>query len=282
MYNNVTPSARAYFKLVGEKELLSLEEEQELGKRILNGDSEAKRTLVESNLRLVVHIAKAYVVNRFDIPILDLIQEGNMGLMHAAEKFDYRLGYRFSTYATFWIKQAILKAIGELSRQVRLPDNVIRILSKVKKFKTEYFQKHQKEPELKDIAAALNIPIARLTYILEGSKNIISFDAAVSETNDDNETTIGELLEDTLIETPEVAAIKKSTNETIGQVLDTLSKREKEVIEMRFGINQNGAKTLEDCSRHFGLTKERIRQIENSALTKLRNPVRANKLKELL
>lgn len=269
---------KLYLNSINSKKLLTYEEEQELGVRILKGDKAAKKELVEHNLRLVVSVAKQYV-NKSRLTFLDLIQEGNLGLIKAADKFDYTLGYKFSTYATYWIKQSISRAIVEQSKTIRLPDHIVSILSKVNKFKSDYYQKNNQEPEIDTIAAALKISPKKLQNIMDNCKDTISINSTVG--NDEDDTTLEELIEDKNVVMPEKAAVQESTKICINQILNTLDKREKEIIEMRFGLNQT-AKTLEDCSKHFGITRERVRQIENEALKKLRNPIRANKLKDLL
>lgn len=275
----VTSSVKLYLNSINSKKLLSYEQEQELGKKAATGDSSAKQELVECNLRLVVSIAKKYI-NKSHLTLLDLIQEGNLGLMKAADKFDYSKGYKFSTYATYWIKQAITRAIAEQSKIIRLPDHIIGILGKINKFKNEYTQKYNKEPDIKAIANALGITQKKLQEILDNTKDTVSINAAVGEDEDD--ATLEDLIEDKKSLSPEKVAIQESTKDTINKMLGTLDKREKEVIEMRFGLNGYTARTLEDCSKHFKVTRERVRQIENEALKKLRNPIRANKLKELL
>lgn len=275
----MTNSIKLYLNSINSKKILTYNQEQELCKRITSGDAAAKKELIECNLRLVVSIAKRYI-NKSHLTFLDLIQEGNVGLMKAVDKFDYKLGYKFSTYATYWIKQAISRAIIEQSKTIRLPDHIVGLLSKINKFKNEYSQKYNKEPDMKTLAAAFNMPQKKLQEIIDNSKDTISINAAVGEDEDD--TTLEDLIEDKKSLSPEKVAIQDSTKELINKMLNTLDKREKEVLEMRFGLNGGQARTLEDCSKHFKITKERIRQIENEALKKLRNPIRANKLKDLL
>lgn len=275
----MTNSIKLYLNSINSKKILTYNQEQELCKRITSGDAAAKKELIECNLRLVVSIAKKYI-NKSHLTFLDLIQEGNVGLMKAVDKFDYKLGYKFSTYATYWIKQAISRAIIEQSKTIRLPDHIVGLLSKINKFKNEYSQKYNKEPDMKTLAAAFNMPQKKLQEIIDNSKDTISINAAVGEDEDD--ATLEDLIEDKKSLSPEKVAIQDSTKELINKMLNTLDKREKEVLEMRFGLNGGQARTLEDCSKHFKITKERIRQIENEALKKLRNPIRANKLKDLL
>lgn len=275
----IASSVKLYLNSINGKKLLTYEKEQELGKRAAMGDSAAKQELVECNLRLVVSIAKKYV-NKSHLTLLDLIQEGNLGLMKAVDKFDYSKGYRFSTYATYWIKQSISRTIVEQSKTIRLPDHIVGILGKINKFKNEYSQKYNKEPDTKTIALALGMPQRKLQELINSTKDTISINAAVGE--DDDDATLEDLIEDKKSLSPEKVAIQDSTKDMINKMLSTLDKREQEVLEMRFGLNGYTARTLEDCSKHFKVTRERVRQIENEALKKLRNPIRANKLKELL
>lgn len=275
----VTSLVKLYLNSINSKKLLSYKQEQELGKKAATGDFAAKQELVECNLRLVVSIAKKYI-NKSHLTFLDLIQEGNLGLIKAVDKFDYKLGYKFSTYATYWIKQAISRAIVKQSKTIRLPDHIVCLLNKINKFKNEYFQKYNKEPDIKTIAIKFNMSQKKLQEIIDNSKDTVSMNAAVSD--DDDDTTLEDLIEDKKSLSPEKVAIQDSTKELINKMLNTLDKREKEVLEMRFGLNGGQARTLEDCSKHFKITKERVRQIENEALKKLRNPIRANKLKDLL
>ena len=259
--------------------LLTYIEEQNLCKKVASGDLIARQKLIESNLRLVVSIAKQYK-SKSKLSFLDLIQEGNIGLMRAADKFDYSLGYKFSTYATYWIKQSILKAIMDQTKNIRIPAHIVDILSKINIFKSQYIQKYNKEPSIETIAKDLNISNRKIKDIIENTKDTISINTTIS--SDDDESSIEELVEDKKAISPESAAIQENTKETLSILLNTLSDREKAVIEMRFGLDGKDTKTLEECGKRLNITKERVRQIENSALRKLRNPIRTEKIKELL
>lgn len=274
-----TSSVRLYLNSIKNTKLLTYQEEQELGKRILTGDAAARKKLIEANLRLVVSVAKKYI-NKSSLTFLDLIQEGNIGLIKAVDKFDYSLGFKFSTYATYWIKQSISRAMVEQSKSIRLPDHIVCLLSKVKQFKNEYFQKYNKEPEITTIAEALKMPAAKLQEILEKSKDTISLSSAIGDGDED--ATIEDVIEDKQAAAPDKQVEQLLIKETLQKVLKTIDAREREVIEMRFGLNGKPAQTLDECSKYFGLTKERIRQIENEALKKLRNPARISKIKGLL
>lgn len=272
-------SLKLYLNSIKFIPLLTYTEEQTLCKKAANGDLIARQKLIESNLRLVVSIAKQYK-SKSKLSFLDLIQEGNIGLMRAADKFDYNLGYKFSTYATYWIKQSILKAIMDQTKNIRIPAHIVDLLSKINTFKSQYIQKYNKEPSIEVIAKNLNVPSKKIKDIIETTKDTVSINTTIS--NDDDESSIEELVEDKKAISPEAAAIQENTKETLSTLLNTLSDREKTVIEMRFGLDGKDTKTLEECGKRLNITKERVRQIENSALRKLRNPVRTEKIKELL
>ena len=236
----VTSSVKLYLNSINTKKLLTYEQEQVLGKKILEGDAAAKQELIESNLRLVVSIAKKYI-NKSHLTFLDLIQEGNIGLMRAVDKFDYKKGYKFSTYATYWIKQAISRAIVEQSKTIRLPDHIVGILSKINQFKNEYTQKYNKEPDVKTIATNLNMSTKKIQEIIDNTKDTISINAAVGDGEDD--ATLEDLIEDNKSLPPEKIAIQNATKDTINKILHTLDKREREILEMRFGLNGQEART---------------------------------------
>ena len=273
----VLEATRAYMHQISRIPLLSFEEEQSLGKRIAEGDEEAKTILAESNLRLVVSIAKKYLT-RTNIPFLDLIQEGNLGLMRAIDKFDYTKGYKFSTYATWWIRQAISKMVVEQSRMIRIPMHMIEALSKMSTVSRDLYQELKREPTTAEIAKRMGITEDKVKELQTIVKEPTSMDTRI---NDDDETTVGDLIADDTEESPLEEVYHEEVNRTILEVLATLEEREKEIIIMRFGIGDNKPKTLEEIGKHFNLTRERIRQIEEKALRKLRNPIRSNQLKTM-
>ena len=271
----VLEATRAYMRQISRIPLLTFEEEQDLGKRIAAGDEDAKTALAESNLRLVVSIAKKYLT-RTTIPFLDLIQEGNLGLMRAIDKFDYTKGYKFSTYATWWIRQAISKMVVEQSRMIRVPMHMIEALSKMSTVSRELYQELRREPTAAEIAKRMSTTEDKVKELQNIVKEPTSMDTHI---NDDDETTVGDLIADDTDDSPIEEIYHEEVNKTILDVLSTLEEREKEVIIMRFGLEDNKPKTLEEIGKHFNLTRERIRQIEDKALRKLRNPVRSGILK---
>ena len=276
--NYVPEAIKSYINAISQIPLLSLEEEQSLGERIKKGDEEAKTQLAESNLRLVVSIAKHYV-HRTRIPFLDLIQEGNIGLMRAVDKWDYALGYRFSTYATYWIKQSISKVITEQSRAIRVPIHAIEQLSKMNKITNELFQELQREPIAAEIAEKMGITIEKVKELQNIVKEPVSIDQTI---NDEEDATVADLVADTSIESPLIDLHKEEVCRKIQDVLSTLEEREADILCRRYGILNNRPQTLEEVGNAYGLSKERIRQIENKALNKLRHPIRANMLKDYL
>lgn len=274
----VLDATRAYMKSIGNIPLLTAEEEQELGARIAQGDQEARERLIESNLRLVASIAKHYLYHS-KIPYLDLVQEGNIGLATAVDKWDYTMGYKFSTYATYWIKQSISKAVAENSRMIRLPAHIIESLNKLNKITHTLYQELNREPTVAEIAALMGISEKKVKELREIVKEPISIDQNL---NDEDDTTIGDLIADEETEFPIDILYKEKVSSTITSVLSTLESREAEVISLRYGLGNKKPKTLEEIGGIFGLSKERIRQIENKALSKLRHPMRANMLKNYL
>lgn len=274
----IPDATRAYMYQIGRIPLLSFEQEQELGQRIAAGDEEARNKLIESNLRLVVSIAKRYT-GRSRMSFLDLVQEGTMGLIRAVDKFDYTMGYKFSTYATYWIRQAISKAVAEQSRTIRVPMHIIEALSKLNTVSRKLFQELEREPTAQELAAHMNIPLDKVKELLTIVKEPTSLDTTLT---DDDETTVGDLVADESNEDFDTPLYQEQVANTIQEVLMTLEPREQEVVTMRYGLKGTRAYTLEEIGAHYGLTKERIRQIEDKALRKLRNPIRSERLKHCL
>lgn len=273
----VLDGVKAYLKSIGNHPRLTAEQEKSLSVRALNGDRTAINELVECNLLLVVSIAKKYY--GCGLPLLDLIQEGNLGLIKAAEKYDGSKGFRFSTYATYWIRQAISRALGDQSRTIRIPANMIELLSKVKKATAELTQKLNRQPTNEEIAKYLEIEIEKVQIVMNLSQTTTSLDTPV---DDEGETSIGDLIADHSAENPFNKLIEEANIQIINTVFDTLPSREAEILRMRFGINTEKTMTLEEVGNYYGLTRERIRQIENKAIRKLRHPMRAKMLKEAM
>lgn len=273
----VLDGVKAYLKSIGNHPRLSFDQEKELSIKALAGDRDAVNTLVECNLLLVVSVAKKYY--GCGLPLLDLIQEGNLGLIKAAEKYDGSRGFRFSTYATYWIRQAISRALGDQSRTIRIPANMVELLSKVKKATAELTQKLGRAPSDKEIAAHMDIELDKVQTVMDLAQATTSLDTPV---DDEGETCMGDLIADHGAENPMANIIREANSQIIAAVFDTLGSREAEILKMRFGIDADKAMTLEEVGQHYGLSKERIRQIENKAIRKLRNPIRAKMLKEAM
>lgn len=273
----VDNSIKIYMREMGQFSMLSAEKEVELANRIAEGDQSAKNELVEANLRLVVSLARHY--QGCGLSYQDLIQEGNIGLIKAAEKFDVSKGFRFSTYASWWIKQALSRAIADQSRTIRIPVHMTENINKFKKTERELLSQLNREPKIKEIADAMGISEKQAKEIQSYIVEPTSLDIQVG---DDDDTTIGSFIEDTHFVNPESAYIKESNGDVVNAVLDTLSDREANILRLRFGIGGKKAMTLEEVGKEYGLTRERIRQIEAKALRKLRHPSRANILKECM
>lgn len=273
----VDNSIKIYMREMGQFSMLSADEEIELAHRIAEGDQSAKNELVEANLRLVVSLARHY--QGCGLSYQDLIQEGNIGLIKAVEKFDVSKGFRFSTYASWWIKQALSRAIADQSRTIRIPVHMTENINKFKKIERELLNQLNREPKIKEIADAMGISEKQAKEIQSYIVEPTSLDIQVG---DDDDTTIGSFIEDTHFVNPESAYIKESNGDVVNAVLDTLSDREANILRLRFGIGGKKAMTLEEVGKEYGLTRERIRQIEAKALRKLRHPSRANILKECM
>lgn len=273
----VLDGVKAYLNSISNHRRLTAEEEKELSMKALSGNQEAIDTLVQCNLLLVVSIAKKY--HGCGLPLLDLIQEGNIGLMTAARKYDGTKGFRFSTYATFWIRQAISRALSDQSRTIRIPVNMVELLSKVKKATAELTQKNGKQPTDREIAKYLDIELDKVQTVMDLAQASTSLDTPVDE---DGETSMGDLIADNGAKNPFTDMVKEANAQIIATVLDTLSPREAEVLRLRFGINTKKAMTLEEVGQQLGVTREWIRQIENKAIRKLRHPSRAKMLKEAM
>ncbi|CAB1129611.1 RNA polymerase major sigma-43 factor (sigma-A) [Candidatus Hydrogenisulfobacillus filiaventi] len=268
---------RMYLKEIGRVPLLTAEEEVELAKRIEAGDEEAKRKLAEANLRLVVSIAKRYVGR--GMLFLDLIQEGNLGLIKAVEKFDYRKGYKFSTYATWWIRQAITRAIADQARTIRIPVHMVETINKLIRVQRQLLQELGREPTPEEIAKEMGITEERVREILKVAQEPVSLETPIGEEEDSH---LGDFIEDEDAPAPAEAAGYQLLKEQLEEVLDTLTTREEKVLRLRFGLSDGRARTLEEVGQVFGVTRERIRQIEAKALRKLRHPTRSKKLKDYL
>lgn len=268
---------RMYLKEIGQIKLLSLDEELKLADRIMEGDEEAKRILAESNLRLVVSIAKRYVGR--GMLFLDLIQEGNIGLMKAVEKFDVSKGYKFSTYATWWIRQAITRAIADQARTIRVPVHMVETINKLARVHRQLTLELNREPSEDEISKKMNIPVERVREILKISQEPVSLETPIGEEDDSH---LGDFIKDEHNMSPEDYATNELLKQEISEVLLTLTEREEKVIKLRFGLEDGKSRTLEEVGQMFGVTRERIRQIEAKALRKLRHPSRSRKLKDYM
>ena len=272
---NLDDPVRMYLKEIGQVKLLTADEEIELAKRVSEGDKAAKDRLTEANLRLVVSIAKKY--SGRGLHILDLIQEGNTGLIRAVDKFDYTKGNKFSTYATWWIRQAITRAIADQSRTIRVPVHMVEVINKATRCNRKLVQELGREPTLEEIAAELNLPIEKIIEANRTAADTLSLDMPVG---DEEDTTIGSFVEDDNTPGPVDATSNAMLSEALTEILGTLTEREADVLRMRFGMYDGRTHTLEEVGQIFGVTRERIRQIENKAIRKLRHPSRAKKIKD--
>ena len=268
---------RMYFKEIGKVPLLTADEESELAIRIEQGDEEAKKKLCESNLRLVVSIARRYL-NR-GLSFLDLIQEGNLGLIKAVEKFDYTKGYKFSTYATWWIRQAITRSIADQARTIRIPVHMVETINKLIRISRQLLQEYGREPTSEEIAEEMGITVEKVREIKKISQDPVSLETPIGEEEDSH---LGDFIPDEDIPSPVDAAAYSMLQKQLREVLDTLSEREKKVLILRFGLDDGRPRTLEEVGKEFNVTRERIRQIEAKALRKLRHPSRSKKLKDYL
>ena len=274
---SIEDPVRMYLKEIGKVPLLSAEEEIELAKRMENGDQEAKKRLAEANLRLVVSIAKRYVGR--GMLFLDLIQEGNLGLIKAVEKFDYRIGYKFSTYATWWIRQAITRAIADQARTIRIPVHMVETINKLIRVSRQLLQELGREPTPEEISEEMGMPVDRVREILKISQEPVSLETPIGEEEDSH---LGDFIQDDNVPVPAEAASFTLLREQLVEVLGTLTEREQKVLRLRFGLDDGRARTLEEVGKEFNVTRERIRQIEAKALRKLRHPSRSRKLKDYL
>ena len=272
---NLDDPVRMYLKEIGQVKLLTAEEEVELAKRIAEGDQVAKNKLTEANLRLVVSIAKKY--SGRGLHILDLIQEGNTGLIRAVDKFDWTKGNKFSTYATWWIRQAITRAIADQARTIRVPVHMVEVINKATRCNRKLVQELGREPTVEEIAAELNLPVEKIIEANRTAADTLSLDTPVG---DEEDTSIGSFVPDDMTPGPADATSNALLAEALKEILDTLTEREADVLKMRFGMYDGRTHTLEEVGQIFGVTRERIRQIENKAIRKLRHPSRAKKIKD--
>jgi RNA polymerase primary sigma factor len=273
----VDDPVRMYLKEIGKVSLLSADEEIELAKRMELGDEEAKKRLCEANLRLVVSIAKRYVGR--GMLFLDLIQEGNLGLIKAVDKFDWRKGYKFSTYATWWIRQAITRSIADQARTIRIPVHMVETINKLIRISRQLLQEYGREPTPEEIAEEMDITVEKVREILKIAQEPVSLETPIGEEEDSH---LGDFIPDDDVPAPAEAAAFSMLKEQLIEVLDTLTEREQKVLKLRFGLEDGRARTLEEVGKRFDVTRERIRQIEAKALRKLRHPSRSKKLKDYL
>lgn len=274
---SIDDPVRMYLKEIGKVPLLSADQEIALAQRMEQGDQEAKKKLAEANLRLVVSIAKRYVGR--GMLFLDLIQEGNLGLIKAVEKFDYTKGYKFSTYATWWIRQAITRAIADQARTIRIPVHMVETINKLMRVSRQLLQELGRDPQPEEIAKRMEMPVSKVREIMKISQEPVSLETPIGEEEDSH---LGDFIPDEDIPVPAEAAAFTLLKEQLIEVLDTLTEREQKVLRLRFGLDDGRARTLEEVGKEFSVTRERIRQIEAKALRKLRHPSRSKKLKDYL
>ena len=274
---SIDDPVRMYLKEIGRVPLLTAQEEVDLAKRMERGDEEAKRKLIEANLRLVVAIAKKYVGR--GMLFLDLIQEGNLGLIRAVEKFDWRKGFKFSTYATWWIRQAITRALADQARTIRIPVHMVETINKLVRVSRQLLQQKGREPTPEEIAEEMKLPVERVREIMKIAQEPISLETPIGEEEDSH---LGDFIEDADALAPAEAASYTMLKEQLEGVLETLTARERNVLKLRFGLEDGRPRTLEEVGREFGVTRERIRQIEAKALRKLRHPSRSKRLKDFI
>ena len=274
---SIDDPVKVYLKEIGRVPLLTPDEEVDLAVRITNGDEAAKKRLSEANLRLVVSIAKRYLGR--GMQFLDLIQEGNLGLIKAVEKFDYTKGFKFSTYATWWIRQAITRAIADQARTIRIPVHMVETINKVKKVSSQLLHANGREPSAEEIAEELDMPVDKVREIMRVAQEPVSLETPIGEEEDSH---LGDFIPDDDAPAPADAASHTLLKETLGSVLDSLTPREEKVLRLRFGLEDGRSRTLEEVGKEFNVTRERIRQIEAKALRKLRHPSRSKKLKDFL
>ena len=274
---NIDDPVKVYLKEIGRVPLLSPDEEVELAQRMAEGDAYAKKRLAEANLRLVVSIAKRYVGR--GMQFLDLIQEGNLGLIKAVEKFDHTKGFKFSTYATWWIRQAITRAIADQARTIRIPVHMVETINKVKKVSSQLLHQNGHDPTAEEIAAALDMPVDKVREIMRVAQEPVSLETPIGEEEDSH---LGDFIPDDDAPAPADAASHTLLKEQLGEVLKTLTPREEKVLRLRFGLEDGRSRTLEEVGKEFNVTRERIRQIEAKALRKLRHPSRSKKPKDFL
>ncbi len=282
VYSGQDPAAeddpvRMYMREIGKVPLLSAEEELKLAMRACEGDEEAKRRLAEANLRLVVSVAKRYIGS--GMPLLDLIQEGNLGLMKAVDKFDYRKGFKFSTYATWWIRQAITRAIADQSRTIRIPVHMVESMNRIVRTSRSMVQELGREPTAAELAERLDMPVEKVNEAMKMTQEPVSLESPVGE---EDETHLADFIQDSRSAVPVDETTKTMLGEQISEVLHTLSEREEQVLRLRYGLGDGHSRTLEEVGREFHVTRERIRQIEAKALRKLKHPTRSRKLRDYL